>query len=76
MSAGMQPENLNLKLYGGKQTMKDKLAQKLFRSLVKGYYNGEYIVLNDLNYFATIWAKTDAEAIAAFNAGNYVGGVA
>lgn len=56
--------------------MKDKLAQKLFRSLVKGYYDGEYIVLNDGNYFATIWAKTDQEAIEAFNAGNYVGGVA
>lgn len=51
------------------------LAQRLFHRLVKGYYNQEYIVLNDLNYFATIWAKTDEEAIAAFNAGNYVGGI-
>lgn len=56
--------------------MQNKLAQRLFHSLVKGYYSQEYIVLNDGNYFATIWAKTDAEAIAAFNAGNYVGGVA
>ena len=55
--------------------MKNKLAQKLFRSLVKGYYHQEYIVLNDGNYFATIWAKTEAEAIAAFHAGNYVGGI-
>ena len=53
----------------------NKLSQKCFHCLVKRYYNGEYIVLNDLNYFATIWAKTDEEAIAAFNAGNYVGGV-
>ena len=52
----------------------NKLAQKCFHCLVKGYYAHEYIVLNDLNYYATIWADTEAEAIAAFNAGNYVGG--
>ena len=51
------------------------LAQKLFHRLVKGYYHSEYIVLNDLNYFATIWADTPEEAIEIFNAGNYVGGV-
>ncbi len=51
------------------------LAQKLFHRLVKGYYNSEYIVLNDMSYFATIWADTPEEAIAAFNAGNYVGGI-
>lgn len=53
----------------------NKLAQRAFHCLVKGYYTHEYIVLNDLNYFATIWAKTEAEAIAAFNAGNYIGGI-
>ena len=56
--------------------MNDKtLAQKLFHRLVKGYYASEYIVLNDLNYFTTIWADTPEEAIEIFNAGNYVGGV-
>lgn len=49
------------------------LAQKLFHRLVKGYYSSEYIVLNDLNYFATIWADTPEEAIQIFEAGNYVG---
>lgn len=49
------------------------LAQRLFHKLIKGYYASEYIVLNDLNYFATIWADTPEEAIAIFEAGNYVG---
>lgn len=54
--------------------IENTLAQRLFHRLVKGYYKSEYIVLNDFNYYATIWADTPEEAILAFNAGNYIGG--
>lgn len=51
--------------------MKDTLARKLFHRLVRGYYRSEYIVLNDGNYLATIWASSEAEAIEIFMDGGY-----
>lgn len=47
------------------------LAQKLFHRLVKGYYNNEYIVLNDYNYLTSIWADSEEEAIKIFESGTY-----
>ena len=47
------------------------LARRLFHRLERGYYRSEYIVLNDGYYFASIWAKTEEEAINIFLSGNY-----
>lgn len=47
------------------------LARRLFHSLVKGYYRSEYLVLNDCNYYATIWADSEEEAINIFMNGGY-----
>ena len=47
------------------------LSQRLFHRLVKGHYRSEYLVLNDYNYLATIWADSDDEAIAKFKRGEY-----
>lgn len=55
--------------------MNDKiLARKIFHKLVKGYYNNEYIVLNDNNFLAYIYAPNDADAIQKFESGIYKGG--
>lgn len=51
--------------------MKETLVRKLFHRLVRGYYRSEYIVLNDGNYLATIWADSEAEAIKIFENGGY-----
>ena len=47
------------------------IARRYFHRLEYGYYKGEYIVLNDGYYFATIWADTEDEAIDIFMSGNY-----
>lgn len=47
------------------------LARRLFHRLERGFYRGEYIVLNDGYFFARIWADTDADAIARFMSGDY-----
>lgn len=47
------------------------LARRLFHRLERGYYRSEYLVLNDGNYFATIWADTQEEALERFLAGDY-----
>ena len=51
--------------------MNEPLARKIFHSLVCGYYQSEYIVLNDGNYLATIWTSSEAEAIKIFMDGGY-----
>ena len=48
------------------------LARRLFHRLEKGYYKSEYIVLNDGNYYASIWADNEQDAIAKFNNGEYI----
>ena len=50
---------------------KDILARKIFVTLVKGYYPNEYLVLNDCNYMARIYAETDSAAIDKFERGEY-----
>ncbi len=50
------------------------LARRLFHRLERGYYTGEYIVLNDGYFFARIWADTEEEAIRIFLAGEYGNG--
>jgi hypothetical protein len=47
------------------------LARRLFHRLERGYYQGEYVVLNDGYFFAQIWATSDQEAIERFLAGQY-----
>ena len=47
------------------------LARRLFHRLEKGYYRNEYIVLNDGNFYAYIWANTEEEAKEIFNSGAY-----
>lgn len=47
------------------------LARRLFHRLEKGYYSSEYIVLNDGNYYATIWAESEEKAIEIFMNGDY-----
>lgn len=47
------------------------LARKIFHRLERGYYTGEYIVLNDGYFFARFWADSDADAIRIFQAGEY-----
>lgn len=46
-------------------------ARRLFHRLVKGYYQSEYIVLNDGNYHATIWASSPEEAVERFLSDQY-----
>jgi len=48
------------------------LARRLFHRLEKGYYNSEYIVLNDGYYYASIWADNEQDAIQIFNNGEYI----
>ena len=50
---------------------KKLLARRLFHRLERGYYTGEYIILNDGYFFARIWADTEEEAINKFMAGDY-----
>lgn len=50
---------------------KDILARKIFVTLVKGYYPNEYLVLNDCNYMATIYADSESAAIEKFEKGEY-----
>jgi hypothetical protein len=47
------------------------LARRLFHRLERGYYTGEYIVLNDGRRYATIWADSDESAVKLFQAGAY-----
>ena len=47
------------------------LARRLFHRLERGYYRSEYLVLNDGNYYATIWADSPEEAVELFLAGEY-----
>ena len=47
------------------------LARRLFHRLERGYYKGEYIVLNDGYFFSRIWADSEKEAINKFMAGDY-----
>jgi hypothetical protein len=53
-------------LYGG-DTM--EIARKFFHSLIADKWG--YIVLNDGNFYARIYAKNDAEAIEKFERGEY-----
>jgi hypothetical protein len=53
---------------------KEILSRRLFHRLERGFYTGEYIVLNDGYFFARFWADSDADAIRAFNAGVYMEG--
>ena len=53
---------------------KKLLARRLFHRLERGYYTGEYIILNDGYFFARIWADNDADAIRVFMAGEYGNG--
>lgn len=50
------------------------LARRLFHRLERGYYKGEYIVLNDGYFFARILADNEEEAITRFMAGDYKNG--
>lgn len=47
------------------------LARRLFHRLEHGFSRSEYIVLNDGNYYCRIYADSDADAIAIFEAGAY-----
>ena len=42
------------------------IARKVFFTLVRGYYINEYIILNDLNFVARIYATNDQAAIEKF----------
>lgn len=53
---------------------REPLARRLFHRLERGYYRSEYLVLNDGNFYARIWADSEAEAIARFLAGDYAPG--
>ena len=53
---------------------KKLLARRLFHRLERGYYTGEYIILNDGYFFARIWADSEEEAINRFIAGDYENG--
>lgn len=47
------------------------LAQRLFKTLEKGFAYGEYTVVTDGCYCTTIWADNDDEAIRIFENGGY-----
>lgn len=47
------------------------LARRIFHRLERGYYTGEYIILNDGYFYARIWADSDADAIKVFESGAY-----
>ena len=52
--------------------MNTPIAKRVFHALwIHPFYKGVYTVTNDLNYYATIYADNDVEAIEKFMKGEY-----